>query len=220
MGVLFAVFLISHFGAKSNGVLNYSTDISQIKADNAADYAKELLVNKDDISLGAKDAKITIIAYDSFSCVHCAFFYENVFPLIKSNYIDTGKARFIHRNFPFDIRALSASKLLKCYALNNTNNEVFNIIFGIYQVQKEWIDSDSYIEILSNIFEFAGMDKKYIGECLKDEELENRILEGRLKATKMLKINATPTFFINGEKLQRDHSFKNFSTEIDKILAN
>jgi protein-disulfide isomerase len=129
---------------------------------------------------------------------------------------------FIHRDFPLDVQALTATKLIRCFANKKDVNEnkIFNLITGVYETQKDWATSEDYTEKLTQIFEFAGLNSKEGEACIKDEELENRILEERLRASKILKITGTPTFFINGEKLEDDYGIRTFEAIIDAILEN
>jgi protein-disulfide isomerase len=218
-----AAFLIAEFfSGKSKETLDYSKDITDIQATRGNEYENELKENSNDIVISGGEQiygkePVTIIAYDSFSCAHCAFFYENVFPSLKKDYIDSGRVKFIHRDFPLDVQALTATKLLKCFAQNNSTEKVVNVILAVYETQKDWAGSDSYKQELTKIFEFAGMPSSEASECIADEELENRVLEDRVRAAKLLKITGTPTFFINGKRLVKEHSFGSFVSEIDEI---
>ena len=203
---------------KASETISYSGDINDIRSADEALAQTELQILSTDISIGSASAPIKIISYDSFSCIHCANFFNTIFPEIKRRYIDTGKVLFVHRDFPLDVQALTATKLVKCFARNNNSAQVFNSIIAIYTSQKDWTNAENYQDKLSEIFEFAGANKSTLEDCIKDEELENRILEERLRASKNLKVNATPTFFINGRRYEKGGNLKSFTDEIDEIL--
>lgn len=215
---MFVVYFIIFIFNKKSETISYSGDIKQIQAVDNAVAQNELQVSSLDISIGSSFAPVKIISYDSFSCIHCANFFNNIFPEIKKRYIDTGKVLFIHRDFPLDVQALTATKLVKCFARSNNSVQVFNSILAIYTSQKDWANAENYFDRLAEIFEFAGANKVSLEECSKDEELENRILEERLRASKNLKINGTPTFFINGERYNKNGSLSSFFEEIDSLL--
>lgn len=212
------VYMLLLFTNKNNPKIKYSGDISEIKAVDEAIAKTELQISALDVTIGSSSAPVKIISYDSFSCIHCANFFNNVFPEIKKRYIDTGKVLFIHRDFPLDVQALTATKLVKCFAKNNPAEKVFNSIRAIYASQKDWSNSENYQEKLMEVFEFAGASKTSLEDCIKDEELENRVLEDRLRASKNLKIMGTPTFFINEERYNKNGSLSSFFEEIDSLL--
>lgn len=219
LGIVASIVILLRFIGEPKGKINYAEDISQIHENSSEEYKKELLERDDDLAIGSKDARVTIVGYDSFTCPHCAAFYEKSFPELKSRYIDTGKVRFIHRDFPLDERALQASKLVKCYFKKNSAEKALEVVLAIYQSQREWAESGSSIEGLSSIFAFANFGEDSVNSCLEDENIENQVLEGRLKAAKVLKITGTPTFFINGVKLQKSYGFASIAEEIESILA-
>jgi protein-disulfide isomerase len=215
--ILIFAFIVSSINKQAQ--INYVESLESAQNSFSEEAKMMLKLQNSDISLGNKNAPVQIISYDSYSCVHCAKFFSVIFPLIEENYIKTGKVIFIHREFPLDVTALTATKLMKCFFKKNPNQEkAFNLIAGIYETQKDWGGSEDYQEKLTQIFEFANFSKKDSENCLKNEELENQILEERLQSSKVLKIMATPTFFINGERLNGDYSYKNFESIIENTL--
>jgi protein-disulfide isomerase len=226
IGILLSLFIVSSISEKNT--INYANNIDEIQVSDVENIKSELKILKSDFTLGDINAPIQIISYDSFSCHHCANFFENVFPEIDEKYIKTGKVLFIHRDFPLDIQSLTATKLMKCVlnsksedeSIENFNKKAFALILSLYQSQKDWINSDVNSESLYQLFQFAGIKKNDAQDCIKDEELENRILEERLKASKILKITGTPTFFINGKKFQRNYIFREFENEFTSILKD
>jgi protein-disulfide isomerase len=226
IGILLSLFIVSSVSEK--GTINYASNIDEIQVSDIENMKSELKILKSDFTLGDTNAPIQMISYDSFSCHHCANFFENVFPEIDEKYIKTGKVLFVHRDFPLDIQSLTATKLMKC-ALNlkpedesveNFNKKAFALILSLYQTQKDWINTESNSENLYQLFQVAGLKKNDAQDCTKDEELENRILEERLKASKILKITGTPTFFINGKKFQRNYIFREFENEFNLALKD
>lgn len=202
--------------------INYAMDSETLKETALAEIQLELKRTKKDIAIGRQDAPVQIISYDSYSCLYCALFFSKVFPLIEAKYIKTGKVLFIHRDFPIDLQGLVATKIVQCFASKGEKQKerAFGLIRGIFEAQKDWVSSEDYTEKLLQIAGFAGLSSNDARNCLKDEELENRILEERLNSSRILKLTGTPTFFINNNKLNRDYSFAVFEEEIEAILAN
>jgi protein-disulfide isomerase len=162
-----------------------------------ADANTVLQITKDDRVLGNPDAPITIVEYASLTCPHCAHFANDVLPEIKKQWIDTGKAKLILRDFPLDEPALRAAMIARCappdryYAFADT----------FFATQERWVRTPDYREALARLAKLGGMSKEEFDTCLKNTELENKIVEGRLIASRELEVTATPTFFVNGSKL-------------------
>ena len=219
---LIIIVVISFLFNKLNSqpTLNYATDIKEIESSNKAEAEAEIKLKPQDFTVGNISAPVQIVAYDSFSCPHCATFMNRVFPELEEKYIKTGKVLFIHREFPLDLQSLQATKLLRCFSTNNGSNvKVFDVIKSLFQSQTEWLSATEYEGKLIEIFNFAGLSKKDATACIANKELETKILEERLQAAKLLKISGTPTFFINGKKMEKNFSFASFQEDIEKILA-
>ena len=220
--LLILILIVSFVFKTLNRVkpINYAQSIEEVNASTLAEVKSILTVKQNDTKIGNENAPIQIISYDSYSCVHCATFFTKIFPLIKQEYIDTGKVLFIHREFPLDKQALYATKLLKCFIKSKkpTDKDIFNVISGIFQSQRDWLVAEDDQTKLIQIFNLVGLDNSKSKECIQNEALENTILEERLQAGKLLKINATPTFFINGVMLNKNYSFQSFKEEIEAIL--
>jgi protein-disulfide isomerase len=173
-------------------------------------YLKELPT---DLALGSKDVKVVIIEYSSMVCPHCADFYQYTFPSIKKEFIDTGKVRWIHRDFPVDAASLRGAMLLTCVPAAKL--EAYLKV--LYYKQSNWAFNKNYIELLENIAKLGGMTGEEFHQCINDRGLEERILSTKLVASKVLKLKATPAFFINGKKADSLSSLSSFVDEMNKL---
>ncbi len=149
-------------------------------------------------SFGSENAPCTIICYSSFTCTHCAQFYDTVFPILKEKYIDTGHVRYIMKDYPLDRVALMASQLARCQGKENYST----VADAFYQRQKEWLFSKDPEKALKRVAEACGIMKKDIQNTLNDKNEIRNILSQRLDAQKRFKIRYTPTFIINGKKIE------------------
>jgi protein-disulfide isomerase len=182
----------------------------------AADVAKP--VSLPDMVLGPADAAVTIVEYASMTCPHCAAFTENVFPKIKSEFIDTGKIRFVFREFPLDIKAAAGSMLARCIAKTDAG-KYFAVVDLLFKQQAEWAGPKT-TETLKRIGKQAGLTEQNVEDCLKDQALLDKIAADQKYANEVLKVNSTPTFFINGEMLKGETSFEEFSKRITPLLKS
>ena len=181
----------------------------------AADVAKP--VSLPDMALGPKDAKVTITEYASMTCPHCARFNLEVFPKIKAAYIDTNKIRYVFREFPLDIKAAAGSMLARCIAKDD-GSKYFAVIDMLFKQQDQWIPKTT--ETLSLIGKQAGLSSQQVDACLKDQKLLDKIAADQKYANEVLKVNSTPTFFINGEKVTGETSFEEFEKKIEPLLKS
>jgi len=163
----------------------------------------------DDIPLGSANAPVTIIEYASMTCPHCAAFENQVFPKLKEKYIDTGKVRYIMREYPLDRLAAAAFMLARCAGPEKYNP----LIETLFQQQQKWAIRDPIPPLLS-IAKQAGFTEKSFNECINDNALLKKIQDVRDRASSKFKVDATPTFFINGQRYSGEISIE----EIDKIL--
>ncbi len=176
---------------------------------------EDLLKIKDtDFIIGKSNAPITIIEYSSLSCSHCANFYTKTLGRIEKEYIDTGKVRFVFRDFPLNEPALKAAMLVSCAKPEN-KTKFTNVLFG---TQTNWAANKNYLEILENIAKLGGMKGEDFNKCMKNTIVERNMVESRFFAAKVLDINATPTFYINNEKHDGNIDFATFSKIIDEKL--
>jgi protein-disulfide isomerase len=190
--------------------------ISEAMAQTAADVAKP--VSLPDMALGPADAAVTITEFASMTCPHCAAFNEQVFPKIKKEYIDTGKVRYIFREFPLDIKAAAGSMLSRCIA-NGDAAKYFAVTDMLFRSQNDWVLKNT-TETLTRIGKQAGLSQQQVEACLKDQDLLNKIAADQKYASDVLKVDSTPTFFINGEKIKGEASFEEFSKKIDPLLKS
>jgi protein-disulfide isomerase len=190
--------------------------ISGAFAQSAADVAKP--VSLPDMALGPQDAAVTITEFASMTCPHCAAFNEQVFPKIKSEYIDTGKVRYIFREFPLDIKAAAGSMLSRCIA-NGDAQKYFAVTDMLFRSQNDWVTKNT-TETLTRIGKQAGLSAQQVEACLKDQALLDKIAADQKYASEVLKVDSTPTFFINGEKIKGEASFEEFAKKINPLLKS
>jgi protein-disulfide isomerase len=182
----------------------------------AADVAKP--VSLPDMAIGPADASVTVVEYASMTCPHCAAFTEQVFPKIKSEFIDTGKIRFVFREFPLDIKAAAGSMLARCIAKTDAG-KYFAVVDLLFKQQNEWAGPKT-TEVLKRIGKQAGLTEQNVEDCLKDQALLDKIAADQKYANEVLKVNSTPTFFINGEMLKGETSFEEFAKKINPLLKS
>jgi protein-disulfide isomerase len=188
--------------------------IAEAMAQSAADVAKPQSLP--DMALGPANAPVTITEYASMTCPHCANFNDAVFPKIKSTYIDTGKIRYVFREFPLDIKAAAGSMLARCIAKDDAP-KYFAVIDLLFRQQNDWVMKNT-TETLTRIGKQAGLSQQQVEDCLKDQALLDKIAADQKFANEVLKVNSTPTFFINGEMLKGETSFDEFSKRINSLL--
>lgn len=174
-------------------------------------------VSLPDMALGPAKAPVTITEYASMSCPHCAAFEENVFPMLRSKYIDTGKVRFVFREFPIDIKAAAASMLARCIA-NDDAGKFFGAIDTLFK-QQDRLMTDTK-DTLKLIGKQGGLSEQAVETCAKDQTLLDKLSADQKFAYEVLKVDATPTFFINGERLKGAMSFEELDEKIKSLLKN
>lgn len=150
----------------------------------------------DDMALGSKDAPVTIIEYASLTCGHCANFHARTYPALKSDFIETGKVRFILREFPLDPVATGAAML----ARNVSADKFFDVVDLMLERQRDWAFTGNPYESLLALAKQLGFDKQGFEKALTDQELLDAIEFRKNRAIVSFDVQATPTFFINGER--------------------
>jgi protein-disulfide isomerase len=168
-----------------------------------------------DMALGPAKAPVTIVEYASMSCPHCAAFDENVLPMLRSKYIDSGKVRFVLREFPLDINALAASMLARCVAIDDAV-KYFATVALLFKQQDQLMAQTTVT--LKRIGAQAGMSEQGFEACVKDQTLLDKLKADQTFAFEVLKVEATPTFFINGEKVKGAMSFEELEVRIKSLL--
>jgi protein-disulfide isomerase len=162
-----------------------------------------------DMALGPADARVKIIEFASMTCPHCAVFTKDTFPKLKAAYIDTGKVRYVFREYPLDQVALLGAVLARCIAKNDAP-KFFNVIETLFASQDEWV-SNKPIEPLKRITGQFGMTDQEFEACASNEAISKGIIATRDYAYDQLKVNATPTFFINGQKKPGEQTLEDFA---------
>lgn len=167
------------------------------------------------IIVGNKDAKITIIAYESLTCSYCANFHKNVYPELKKEYLDTGLAKIEFRHFPLDIAAFNASKVAQC---KNDGNA--DILESLYANQQKWVKGSSIEEANKNLQIFLKNEGFSIDfeSCVNNKNIEDFVLNDRIEGAKNFKVNATPTIIINNKKFEKKLNYKNLKKALEKMI--
>ncbi len=191
-------------------VLFFTTGIS-------SNENSELIIKDNDFFIGDEDAPVTIIEYASMSCSHCADFHNDTLDELKKEYIDTGKVKFVFRDFPFNYPALAGSMMMRCVP----NDVRYDYMNALYKLQKNWVvrDNTKTKSELYKIMQSGGMLQDEFEACLSDQNMENDILEGVMNAQREFNIRSTPTFIINGIIYSGNKNIKEFRQIIDKILS-
>jgi len=185
------------------------------KTDKTSNISIEISEEIKRISVGNKDAKITIIAYESLTCSHCANFHKDVYPQLKKEYIDTGLAKIEFRHFPLDIAALNASKITQC-----KEDQSLEILESLYLNQQAWVKG-STVEAINDSLKKFIKDEGYsinFEKCIDNKEIEDFILNDRIEGTKKFKVNATPTIIINNKKFEKSLNYKNLKKSLEKLI--
>ena len=174
-------------------------------------YSKEIKR----IVVGNIDAKISIIAFESMTCSHCADFHKNVFPKLKEEYLDTGLAKIEFRHFPLDLAALNASKVSQCK--NDGNSDILE---SLYANQQKWVKGSSIQEANKNLQKFLKSEGFSIDfdSCINNQEIEDFVLNDRIDGAKNFNVNATPTIIINKEKFEETLNYKNLKKALEKLI--
>ena len=167
------------------------------------------------ITVGNKDAKITIIAFESLTCSHCANFHKNVFPELKKEFLDTGLAKIEFRHFPLDIAAFNASKVVQCK--NDGNSDILE---SLYANQQKWVKGSSIKEANKNLQKFLKNEGFSIDfdSCVNNKEIEDFVLNDRIDGTKNFKVSSTPTIIINNKKFEKTLNYKNLKKALEKLI--
>jgi protein-disulfide isomerase len=176
-----------------------------------------LEVTEDDFVVGDKNAPVTIIEYASLSCSHCADFHNNTLEDLIKEYVDTGKARIVFRDFPFNYPALLGSMVLRCIP----EDVRYDYMNALFQLQQKWVvrENAKSTQELYKIMQSGGMTKEEFETCTNNVELENTILQALIAAQNEFNIQSTPSFLINGNLVEGNKSIKEFRQIIDKILS-
>ena len=164
---------------------------------------------------GNDNAKITIIAYESLTCSHCANFHKEIYPLLKKEFIDTGLVRIEFRHFPLDIAAFNASKIVQC-----KEDQSLEILESLYSNQQAWVKGNTVEDINNNLKIFIKKEGFKIDyeKCINDKNIEDFVLNDRIEGSKNFKVNATPTIIINDKKFEKSLNYKNLKKSLEKLI--
>lgn len=167
-----------------------------------------------EMSLGKADAPVTIVEYSSLTCPHCAHFHRDVFPELKSEYIDTGKVRYVEREFPLNDAAFGASVLARCV----DPSRFFAFTDLLFSRQEQWAFKDDALQPLKLYAKQAGLTDEDFNKCLADDELQKKIRDVRQRGVDE-GVHGTPTFFINGKLFNGTPTLKEFAEAIKPYLS-
>ena len=164
---------------------------------------------------GKENAKITIIAYESLTCSHCADFHKNIYPQLKKDFIDPGLVKIEFRHFPLDAAAFNASKIAQCNQLQS-----LEILESLYTNQQEWVKGKTVIELNENLKKFINKEGYKIDfeKCINDKKIEDFVLNDRVEGAKKYKVNSTPTIIINNKKFDKSLNYKNLKKSLEKLI--
>ncbi len=153
-------------------------------------------IGADEFVLGRSDAPITIVEYASLTCPHCARFHADILPVLKTEFIDTGKVRMVFRDFPLDRLALAAAMTARCAG----RERYFGFIDTFYARQANWARDGDPLGALGRLARLGGMSQADFDACLKNQAVGDAVLKQRQTGEKTFEVNSTPTLIINGAK--------------------
>ena len=167
------------------------------------------------ITSGKENAKITIIAYESLTCSHCADFHKNIYPQLKKDFIDPGLVKIEFRHFPLDAAAFNASKISQC-----NQEQSLEILESLYTDQQGWVKGKTVIELNDNLKKFIEKKGYKIDfeKCINNKKIEDFVLNDRIEGAQKFKVNSTPTIIINNKKFDKSLNYKNLKNSLEKLI--
>ena len=205
--ILFVIILLLSSCSPSDGDKKSENNKTETNIESSGEIQR--------IVIGDKNAKITIMAFESFTCSHCANFHKNVYPELKKEFLDTGLAKIEFRHFPLDAAAFNASKVSLCK--NDGNPDILN---SLYANQQKWVKGNSIEEANKNLKKYLkdeGFDIDF-EKCINNKEIEDFVLNDRIDGTKNFKVSSTPTIIINNEKFEKTLNYKNLKKALEKLI--
>jgi protein-disulfide isomerase len=184
-------------------------------AQNAIAAAVTKPVSLPDIAIGSPKAPVTITEYASMSCPHCAAFGENVFPMLRTRYIDTGKVRFVFREFPLDITAAASSMLVRCIGKDDPEKYLAVVETLFKQLDRLMVQTKDTLKFVGKL---NGLSEQEVETCERDQALLDKLAADQRFAFETLKVNSTPTFFVNGQRYAGAMSFEELEAIINRML--
>ena len=167
-----------------------------------------------DVVQGSASAPVTIVEYASMTCSHCAAFHEETWPALKAKYVDSGKVKFILREYPLDPLATAGFMLARCAGPDRRTA----IVDLLYTQQKDWAFVPKPIEALAGLVKQAGISQGDFEACLKNQELYDQVNKIHDRAAEQFKVNATPTFFVNGREVNGELPIGEFDKILEPLL--
>ena len=181
------------------------------------DSVQGLVVHeRPDITLGRVDAPVTIIEYSSLSCDHCRDFHRETLPILKKKYIDTGKVRFIFRHFPLDNKSLYAATVVSTLP----QEKRYEVLTKIFENQDKWLYTNSLDRFVTRLASIVGIEEKLLKQYVNDRAIQDLVLNQRLSAQKNFKVEAAPTFFINGTLFEGAPSLEELAEVIETATSH
>ena len=170
----------------------------------------------DDQAIGEPESPIYLIEYFSLTCSHCRDFHLEIFPRLRTEYIDTGKVRFISRDFPLNRPALDAAILAQCAG----PDRYFAFIETLFNTFDNWTRAADYLKVLGQIAQLGGISEAEFKDCLGNGSIEAKIFNNMLDAQETYDVSSTPTFIINGTKQEGGANYEKFSKTLDNYLPD
>ena len=181
----------------------------------AQQLAEAVEIGPDERVIGDPEAPVTIVEYASMTCPHCANFHDAVYPGLKENWIDTGKAKMVFRHFPLDGLALRASALAECM----DGVRFFGFLDILFKTQQQWATAEDPLAALQGLAKQAGLDEAASEACLNDDATLTKILEQRKDGSDKYDINSTPSFLVNGEKVPGTRTYEEFDAQLKRLVG-
>ena len=175
----------------------------------------DLGVGKGDYTLGNPNAGVVLVEYASLTCPHCAAFHEKMMPVIKKEYIDTGKIHYVYRDFPLDRLALAGAVIARCAG----RDRFFGFIEALYGSQDQWARASDPMKALRTLALVGGMSAGEFETCIREQKEVEPILEARLTAARKFGVSSTPTLFVNGNRYNAGESVDTMRALLDSFLA-
>ncbi len=197
-------------GQVAKGQPEMSTPVSYSSQANALDAS--VAERLQDRVLGREDAPVTLIEYASFTCPHCAHFHQTVYPMVKQDFIDTGKVKFIFRDYPFDRFALMASITTRCVPMD----KYFETVKLLFAKQDVWSKEENPEGYFRQVAALQGADAEKFRTCLFDPGMQEGIANIRLEGAQKYSVASTPSFVINDIKFNGRWEYENFSKALNE----
>lgn len=169
----------------------------------------------DDRILGDAAAPVTILEYSSLTCPHCAAFHRETLPKVRTEWIETGRARLVYRHYPLDQVALRAAAAANCVP----GDGFFGFMDVLFQNQDKWAHSQDPFAAIGQYAALAGLDKATYEKCLNDEAVIDRILEKQADGRDKYNVASTPTFVVNGTPVAGNRPYEEFNSILEEAAT-